>query len=97
MLKEHFDLIVGNPPWLSYRYIADPDYQAEVKQRAVVEYAIAPKSQKLMTQMELCRPLGSCGTPSGDNAFHHDCLLEQGGLETSVSRETFAKENPREY
>ena len=53
MLKEHFDLIVGNPPWLSYRYIADPDYQAEVKLRAVVEYAIAPKSQKLMTQMEL--------------------------------------------
>ena len=53
MLKEHFDLIVGNPPWLSYRYIADPDYQAEVKQRAVVEYAIAPKSQKLMTHMEL--------------------------------------------
>jgi len=53
MLKGHFDLIIGNPPWLSYRYIADPEYQAEVKQRAVEEYAIAPKSQKLMTQMEL--------------------------------------------
>ena len=24
-------------------------------------------------------------------------MVEQGGLETSVSRETFAKENPREY
>lgn len=53
MLKGHFDFIIGNPPWLSYRYIADPEYQAEVKQRAVEEYAIAPKSQKLMTQMEL--------------------------------------------
>ena len=28
----------------------------------------------------------------GDTAFHDDCLLEQGRLETTVSRETFAKE-----
>jgi hypothetical protein len=53
MLRGHFDLIVGNPPWLSYRYIADSEYQAEVKERAVKRYAIAPKSQKLFTQMEL--------------------------------------------
>jgi len=53
MLRGHFDVIVGNPPWLSYRYIADPEYQAEIKKRAVQEYAIAPKSQKLFTQMEL--------------------------------------------
>lgn len=53
MLRGRFDVIVGNPPWLSYRYIADPDYQAEVKHRAVEEYKIAPKSHKLFTQMEL--------------------------------------------
>lgn len=53
MLRGRFDFIVGNPPWLSYRYISDTDYQDEVKRRAVVEYKIAPKSQKLMTQMEL--------------------------------------------
>lgn len=53
MLKEQFDFIIGNPPWLSYRYIADPEYQDEVKRRAVDRYQIAPKSQKLMTQMEL--------------------------------------------
>lgn len=53
MLREHFDVIVGNPPWLSYRYISDPDYQAEIKRRAVEQYAIAPRSQKLMTQMEI--------------------------------------------
>lgn len=53
MLRGRFDIIVGNPPWLSYRYIADPDYQAEVKQRAVEQYEIAPKSQRLFTQMEL--------------------------------------------
>jgi hypothetical protein len=26
--RKRFDLIAGNPPWLSYRYIADPEYQA---------------------------------------------------------------------
>ena len=53
MLKGQFDFIIGNPPWLSYRYISDPDYQEEVKRRAVNKYRIAPKSQKLFTQMEL--------------------------------------------
>jgi N-6 DNA Methylase len=53
MFRQQFDVIIGNPPWLSYRYIADPDYQQEIKRRAVQQYEIAPKSQKLFTQMEL--------------------------------------------
>ena len=53
MIKGSFDFIIGNPPWLSYRYISDPDYQREVTQRAVEEYRIAPKTQRLRTQMEL--------------------------------------------
>ena len=53
LLRNRFDLILGNPPWLSYRYISDPEYQAEVKKRAVGQYAIAPKEQKIFTQMEL--------------------------------------------
>lgn len=53
MLRQRFDVIVGNPPWLSYRYIEDPEYQAEIKKRAIQDYGIAPKSQRLMTQMEL--------------------------------------------
>ena len=53
LMKNRFDLILGNPPWLSYRYISDPAYQAEVKERAIVEYAIAPSHVKLFTQMEL--------------------------------------------
>lgn len=52
-LRRNFDVIAGNPPWLSYRYIADPEYQAEIKRLAVEEYRIAPNKQKLMTQMEL--------------------------------------------
>lgn len=53
MLRDKFDIIIGNPPWLSYRYIEDQEYQAEIKSRAVDTYKIAPKSQKLFTQMEL--------------------------------------------
>ncbi len=53
MLKAQFDVIVGNPPWLTYHYISDPSYQAEVKKRAITDYGIAPESQKLFTHMEL--------------------------------------------
>ncbi|HXT74207.1 MAG TPA: N-6 DNA methylase [Candidatus Angelobacter sp.] len=53
MFRQRFEIIIGNPPWLSYRYIADPEYQDEIKKRAVKQYRIAPKSQKLFTQMEL--------------------------------------------
>ena len=31
LFKKSFDLVVGNPPWLAYRYIADPTYQERVK------------------------------------------------------------------
>jgi SAM-dependent methyltransferase len=53
MLKGRFDFIVGNPPWLSYRFISDIDYQEEVKFRAVEQYGVAPTAQRLVTQMEL--------------------------------------------
>jgi len=48
-----YDVVVGNPPWLSYRYIADPDYQGEIKKLSRETYGIAPDKQKLFTQMEL--------------------------------------------
>jgi hypothetical protein len=53
MLRQKFDLILGNPPWLSLRYVDEPAYQAEIKQRAITEYGIAPTKQSLLTNMEL--------------------------------------------
>ena len=53
MLRQQFDFIIGNPPWVAYRYVTDPEYQKEIKLRAVETYKIAPKSQSLFTQMEL--------------------------------------------
>lgn len=55
MLAERkFDCIVGNPPWLSYRYIKNKEYQAEVKRLSVEYGLIEAKDVKLFTQLELC-------------------------------------------
>lgn len=49
-----FDLIIGNPPWLSYRYVRSTDYQEELKELIVDNYKLLPSSKaELMTHMEL--------------------------------------------
>ena len=61
-LKEKFDVIIGNPPWLSYRYVDKGDYQKFLKWMIVDKYKLlggvsAGKKMKvkaeLMTHMEL--------------------------------------------
>jgi hypothetical protein len=47
-----FDLVIGNPPWLSLRYIKSPDYQKFVKDQ-MAALSIKPKGAKLVTQLEL--------------------------------------------
>lgn len=55
MLAERkFDCIVGNPPWLSYRYIKNKEYQAEVKRLSMEYGLIEAGNVKLFTQLELC-------------------------------------------
>jgi len=49
---EYFDYVVGNPPWLAYRFIADPGYQEIVKRMARDEYGLVAE-EHLMTHMEL--------------------------------------------
>jgi SAM-dependent methyltransferase len=47
-----FDIVAGNPPWLSYRYITDPAYQKEVK-RLVFNYGLlSRKDMKLFADIE---------------------------------------------
>ncbi len=53
LFRSTFDIVVGNPPWLSYRYISDPQYQGQIKHLAVEKYGLAPRKQSLMTHMEL--------------------------------------------
>jgi SAM-dependent methyltransferase len=47
-----FDVVIGNPPWLSLRYMKSPEYQAFVKRRMDALH-IKPKGAKLVTQLDL--------------------------------------------
>jgi methylase of polypeptide subunit release factors len=51
--RHPFDIIAGNPPWLSYRYITEPEYQAQVKRLASSYGLVSKKDVKLYTHMEL--------------------------------------------
>lgn len=51
-LRGRFDIIVGNPPWLSYRYVENLDYQAFLKKLITEKYSLTKKAE-LMTHMEL--------------------------------------------
>jgi hypothetical protein len=48
-----FDIMAGNPPWLSYRYITEPEYQAQVKKLTFSYGLLSKKDVKLYTHMEL--------------------------------------------
>lgn len=39
-LKEKFDVIIGNPPWLSYRYVDKGEYQKFLKDMIVEKYKL---------------------------------------------------------
>lgn len=39
-LKEKFDVVIGNPPWLSYRYVDRGEYQEFLKRMIVEEYKL---------------------------------------------------------
>jgi len=52
-LKGRFDLVVGNPPWLSYRYVEQPDYQKFLKEQITQTYRLLSGKAELITQMEL--------------------------------------------
>jgi methylase of polypeptide subunit release factors len=61
-LKEKFDIVIGNPPWLSYRYVDKGEYQKFLKNMIVDEYKLlsgisAGEKMKvkaeLITHMEL--------------------------------------------
>ena len=47
-----FDYIIGNPPWLAYRYIADPGYQTIIKRMIKDIYSLV-LDEHLMTHIEL--------------------------------------------
>jgi hypothetical protein len=51
--RRKVEYVVGNPPWLSYRYIKDPDYKTRVREIATDLGLVARKSAHLLTQLDL--------------------------------------------
>jgi len=52
--QRKFDCLVGNPPWLSYRYVKSTEYQQFLKDLVMKDYALlSSKEVELITQMEL--------------------------------------------
>jgi len=53
LARRKFAFVVGNPPWLSYRYVRRRDYQERIR-RLVFQYGLLKgRSAHLFTQMEL--------------------------------------------
>ncbi len=52
-LKGKFDVVLGNPPWLSYRYVEKGEYQKFLKHQIVEEYRLLSGKAELITHMEL--------------------------------------------
>jgi len=52
-LKGNFDVVLGNPPWLSYRYVEKGEYQKFLKRQIVEEYTLLSGKAELITHMEL--------------------------------------------
>jgi len=50
-LKGNFDFVIGNPPWLSFRY-AEPEYQKFLKKQITETYGLLSGRGELITQME---------------------------------------------
>lgn len=50
--RDKVDYIVGNPPWLAYRYIKDKDYKSKVKKMTIHYGLLKSKDVKLFTQLD---------------------------------------------
>ncbi len=51
-LKGKFDLIMGNPPWIAFRYM-EPAYQTFLKRRITEEYRLLTGHGELITHLEV--------------------------------------------
>ncbi len=52
-LKGNFDVVLGNPPWLSYNDVEKGEYQKFLKHQIVEEYRLLSSSAENISNMEL--------------------------------------------
>lgn len=48
-----FTTVVGNPPWLAFRYISNPKYKKKLEKLALNHYGVCSNESKLRTQTEV--------------------------------------------
>ncbi len=54
LMEQKFDVIAGNPPWLTYKDIRDKTYQSEIRSLTTGKYELVDRGdRKLFTQLEL--------------------------------------------
>ncbi|MBM4031707.1 MAG: hypothetical protein FJ291_07975, partial [Planctomycetes bacterium] len=53
LMAGRFDLLLGNPPWLSYRYVERSEYQEFLKAQITRGYGLLREKAHLVTQLEL--------------------------------------------
>jgi len=53
LMKQRFDVVMGNPPWLSYHYVERGSYQEFLKQQITKHYQLLTGRPELLTHMEL--------------------------------------------
>jgi hypothetical protein len=52
-LLKTFDVVIGNPPWLSFRFVGKGEYQDYLKRLIVKEYGLLEGAGHLITHLEL--------------------------------------------
>jgi len=52
LYRNRFDYVIGNPPWLSLRYVAEPGYQEIIKGVAMNTYGLV-REEHLVTHLEM--------------------------------------------
>lgn len=52
-LTKKFDIVIGNPPWLSFRYVERGDYQDHLKKLIVTDCGLLEGAGHLITHLEL--------------------------------------------
>ncbi len=52
-LTQKFDVVIGNPPWLSFRYVERGEYQDFLKQLIVKDCGLLENAGHLITHLEL--------------------------------------------
>jgi SAM-dependent methyltransferase len=52
MQEKNFDLVIGNPPWISLKYIENSSYQNFIKNEAINYHLLESRQTELFTQMD---------------------------------------------